>query len=219
MSTSKLNGAPDRPVSGLAIWVALLWCGGCAAQPARDAAAELPLAAPAGQQSNEDYQIGPGDTLNVFVWREPDYSVTVPVRPDGRISTPLVEDMLAVGKTPTRLARDIEQVLAVNLRDPQVTIIVESFVGTFKTQIRVLGEVATPGAYPFRDGMTLLDAMIQAGGLTQFAAGRRGRLTRVVDGEQQEMRIRLDRLMEQGDMTENQALVPGDVIVVPGAVF
>jgi polysaccharide export outer membrane protein len=171
------------------------------------------------EQSSDDYVIGPGDTLNIFVWREPDFSTTLPVRPDGRISTPLVEDMVAVGKTPSQLARDVEQVLAEFLRNPQVTVMVEDFVGTFKSQVRVLGEVASPGSYPYRDGMTLLDALTEAGGLTEFAAGRRGLLRRSVDGKQEELRVRIDRLMKEGDLDQNRSLLPGDVIVVPEAVF
>ena len=178
-----------------------------------------PMGAGAQEQAAVEYLIGPGDDLNVFVWREDDLSVSIPVRPDGRISTPLVEDMVAVGKTPSELARDIEEVLAEFHNDPRVTIIVQSFVGTFETQVRVLGEVANPGSYPFRDGMTLVDVLIEAGGLTEFAAGRRGKIRRIVEGEQQEMRVRVDRLMERGDLSKNVTLVPGDVIVVPAAVF
>ena len=177
-----------------------------------------PAAGSAQAPSSGDYLIGPGDVLNVFVWREDDLSITVPVRPDGQISTPLVEDMVAVGKTPSALARDIESVLAEFIRSPQVTVIVESFVGTFKTQVRVLGEVASPGSYPFREGMTLMDVLTEAGGLTEFARGK-GTLRRDIDGRAQEIRLRLDRLMKKGDLEENLALQPGDVIVVPEALF
>ena len=170
-------------------------------------------------QSSDDYLIGPGDVLDVDVWREDELSRVVPVRPDGRISTPLVEDMIAVGKTPRELARDIEGVLSEYIRSPQVTIIVQSFVGTFQSQVRVLSAVSNPGSYPFRDGMTLFDVLIEAGGLTEFAAGRRGRLRRDVDGEQEEIKVRLDRLMEEGDLNENLPLQRGDVIVVPEAIF
>ena len=170
-------------------------------------------------QPGGEYLIGPGDSLNVFVWRQDDLSVTVPVRPDGRISTPLVEDMVAVGKTPSELARDIEEVLAEFIRSPEVTIVVQSFVGTFQQQIRILGAVVNPGSYPYREGMTVFDALLEAGGLTEFAAGRRGMVRRNVDGEQEEIRLRIDRLMERGDEDENLRLEPGDIIVVPEAVF
>jgi len=167
----------------------------------------------------DSYIIGPGDALNVFVWRQPELSVVVPVRPDGKISTPLVEDIEAVGKTPTQLARAIEAVLSEYIRTPQVTIIVQNFVGTFSAQIRVLGQVTNPGPVPFRERMTLLDVMLEVGGLTQFAAGNRATLVRLENGESVERRVRLSRLLEKGDIGENVPVQPGDVIVVPAAVF
>lgn len=166
-----------------------------------------------------EYLIGPGDTLQVFVWRQPDLSATVPVRPDGRISTPLVEDMTAVGKTPSELARDVERVLSEFIRSPQVTISVQDFVGTFGSQIRVLGEVVMPGPVPYRDRMTLLDAVLEAGGLTEFAAGNRSKLVRTVDGRTEERRLKLERLLNRGDLRQNLVVQPGDIIVVPQAVF
>jgi polysaccharide export outer membrane protein len=178
-------------------------------------------APPQAAVSNEtgDYLIGPGDTLNVFVWRQPELSSEVPVRPDGQISTPLVEDMMAVGKTPSELARDIESVLSEYIRDPQVTIIVEEFVGTFGAQIRVLGAIVNPGSVPYRERMTLLDVMLEVGGLTEFAAGNRSKLVRTTDGATDESRVRLDKLLNKGDLSENIAMRPGDVVVVPEAVF
>jgi len=167
----------------------------------------------------DEYLIGPGDTLNVFVWRQPELSATVPVRPDGQISTPLVEDIVAVGKTPTQLARDIEAVLEEYIRTPQVTVIVEGFIGLASAQIRVLGQVTTPGPVAYRDGMTLLDVMLEAGGLAPFAAGNRSKLTRTVDGRVVETKLKLERLLEKGDLAENMPLRPGDIIVVPEAVF
>ncbi len=166
-----------------------------------------------------EYLIGPGDTLNVFVWRQEELSAQVPVRPDGQISTPLVEDMVAVGKTPSELARDIESVLAEYIRSPKVTIIVEDFVGTFGAQIRVLGQVENPGSVPYRENMTLLDVMLEVGGLTEFASGNRSKLRRTVDGRSSESRLRLDNLLNRGDLDENMEMQPGDVIVVPEAVF
>lgn len=166
-----------------------------------------------------EYQIGPGDTLNVFVWRQEELSATVPVRPDGRISTPLVEDMVAVGKTPSQLASDIEAVLAEYIRAPEVTILVEQFVGTFGAQIRVLGQAVNPGSVPYRERMTLLDVMLEVGGLTEFASGNRSKLVRTVDGESEERRIKLDDLLNRGDLDENLAVRPGDVIVIPESIF
>ena len=178
--------------------------------------------APPAQQGGVDpnsYIIGPGDALNVFVWRQPELSVVVPVRPDGKISTPLVEDTEAVGKTPTQLAREIEQVLAEFIRTPQVTIIVQTFVGTFGSQVRVLGQVAKPGPVPYRERMTLLDVMLEVGGLTQFAAANRSTLVRMENGEPVERRVRLGRLLEKGDLRQNMPVAPGDVVIVPAAVF
>jgi len=166
-----------------------------------------------------EYLIGPGDRLYVFVWQEEELSVDVAVRPDGRISMPLIEDLVAVGKTPSQLAKDIESVLSEFIRSPQVSIFADDFQGTPASQIRVLGEVANPGSYPYRDGMTLLDVLVEAGGLTEFAAGRRGRIGRIVNGEAQEMRVRMDLLMERGDLTQNRPLAAGDVIVVPASIF
>lgn len=203
----------DRTMRTLILPMVLLLAGAVSAQAQDDESA------PRARSTSGEYLIGPGDTLNVFVFREPDLSTQIPVRPDGQISTPLVEDMMAVGKTPTELARDIESVLAEYIRSPKVTIIVENFVGTFGAQIRILGQVESPGAVPFRDGMTMLDALLEAGGLTEFAAGNRSRLRRTVDGRPQERRVRLDNLLNKGDMRENLDMMPGDVLVVPEAVF
>ncbi len=166
-----------------------------------------------------EYIIGPGDQLNVYVWQNPDLTVVVPVRPDGRISTPLVEDMQAVGKTPTQLARDIEVQLGEFIRSPQVNVIVQGFVGTFNEQIRVVGQAAQPQALPYRDGMTLLDVMIEVGGLTEFASGNRARLVRNDGGTSREIRIRLNDLLNRGDMSQNLAVRPGDVLIIPGSFF
>lgn len=166
-----------------------------------------------------EYQIGPGDQLRIFVWRQPDLSATVPVRPDGRISTPLVEGMVAVGKTPAQLATDIEAVLSEFIRSPEVTVIVESFVGTFSSQIRVLGAVVNPGPIAYRERMTLLDVLLEVGGLTEFAAGNRAKLLRTTENGVQERRVRLNRLLRRGDLSENLLMQPGDVVVVPEAVF
>ena len=164
------------------------------------------------------YEIGPGDQLNINVWGQPELSVALPVRPDGKISTPLVEDVVAVGKSPTELAREMETILAEGgVRTPRVTVMVQSSVGTFSAQIQVLGEVVSPGSVAYRDQMTLLNAVLEAGGLTPFAAGNRAKLTRVVDGDAVELRVRLKRLLEKGDLDENMLVQPGDVVFVPSA--
>lgn len=173
--------------------------------------------APSGPPNN-DYVIGPGDTLQIFVWRSPELSSTVPVRPDGKISTPLVEDMIAVGKTPAHLARDIEAVLAVYVKLPQVNVIVTQALSAF-SQIRVIGQVQHPQSVPYREGMTVLDAVLQVGGLMPFAAGNRSKLIRVENGKQQDIKIRLEALINQGDMKQNLSLKPGDVLVVPQTRF
>lgn len=168
--------------------------------------------------SGSQYVIGPGDTIQVFVWRNPELSVSVPVRPDGRISTPLVEDMVAVGKTPTQLARDVEGVLVEYIRSPQVNVIVSNAVSTF-SQVKGLGQVKNPQAVPYREGMRVLDLVLAVGGLNDYAAGNHAKVVRQVDGRQVEMRVRLKDLMNGGDMRQNLELKPGDVLIVPSSLF
>ena len=161
------------------------------------------------------YRIGPGDSLELFVWRNPELSTSVAVRPDGRISVPLINDLQASGKTPSELADDVEKELGVFIQDPFVTVLMSNFVGQFDQQVRVLGEAANPQAIPFRADMTLLDVMIAVGGLTEFADGNSATLVRVVEGQQTEYGLELDRLMRDGDVGANVALLPGDVIIIP----
>jgi polysaccharide export outer membrane protein len=188
-----------------------------AQEPSAPAPAQAEAASPA--QPDPDYVIGPGDTIQVFVWRNPELSVTVPVRPDGKISTPLVEDMVAVGKTSSQLARDVETVLAEYVRSPKVNIIVSNPISTF-SQVRVIGEVKAPQAVPYRDGLTALDVILQVGGLTDFAAGNRAKIVRkAADGKSTEMKVRLEALVKKGKMNENVALKPGDVLIVPASIF
>ena len=151
-----------------------MWVAGCASPNALPAV-DPGTSAVADEADLSQYKIGPGDDLEVFVWRNPEISTTVPVRPDGKISTPLVEDMVAVGKTPSELARDIEEVLKVYIKQPQVNVIVTNFQGVYEGQVRVVGQAANPQAIPYREGMTVLDVMIAVGGLGEFAAGRRAR--------------------------------------------
>ncbi|WP_281300093.1 MULTISPECIES: XrtA/PEP-CTERM system exopolysaccharide export protein [unclassified Iodidimonas] len=161
------------------------------------------------------YRIGPGDSLNIFVWRNPDLASNALVRPDGRITLPLIDDLEAAGKTPTELARDIEGALSVFVQDPLVTVMVTGFVGTFEQQVRVVGAAANPSAIPYRANMTLLDVMIAVGGLTEFAAGNRATLVRWVDGEQKEYRVRLDSLLKSGNISANTMVLPGDILIIP----
>lgn len=183
--------------------------------PLRAVAAQEPVvAAPV----SPDYLIGPGDTLHVFVFQNEELSVTVPVRPDGKISTPLVEDMVAVGKTPSQLARDIEKSLTEYVKSPKVNIVVTVALSVY-SQVRVIGQVKTPQSLPFRDGMSVLDAILAVGGMGQFAAGNRAHLVRTENGKQVEIKVKLDALVNDGDMKQNLPLRPGDVLVVPESRF
>ncbi len=166
-----------------------------------------------------DYLVGPLDNLNIFVWHNPELTENVPVRPDGRISVPLIEDLQAAGKTPTQLARDIEQQLKKYVQEPVVTVIVTSFNGPYSTQVRVIGEAAHPQAIPYRENMTLLDVMIAVGGLTQYAAGNRGTIVREVDQKEISYNLRIDDLIKDGDVTANVRVLPGDVLIIPQAWF
>ena len=165
--------------------------------------------------SKYNYIIGPGDSVQIFVWRNPEVSQSVTVRPDGKITTPLVEDLQASGRTPTQLARDIEKVLETYIRQPIVTVIMGGFGGPYSEQIRVVGEAAKPQALPYREKMSLLDVMIMVGGLTQFADGNEAKIVRVVEGQQQQYRVRIDDLLKDGDITANVDMLPGDILIVP----
>lgn len=180
---------------------------------------QLPTANLAARSTAPTYVIGALDSVTVFVWRNPDISTTTIVRPDGRLSIPLVEELDAAGKTPEQLARDIERRLSEFILDPFVTVSVEGFVGPFEQQIRVVGEAAEPQAIPFRSDMTILDVMIQVGGLTEFASGNRTTLVRIEDGGQKEYRVRLDDLLQDGDISANVQVFPGDVIIIPESWF
>ena len=171
------------------------------------------------ESANDDYIIGPGDSLQVFVWGHQDLSTVVQVRPDGEISTPLVEDMQAAGLAPTELARAIEVALAEYVRTPTVTVIVQEFVGEYGRQIRVVGQAAEPQALNFREGMTLLDVMIEVGGLSEVAAGNRAKIVRRQGGEENVMNVRLKDLLNKGKLDENVKMMPGDVLIIPESVF
>ena len=166
-----------------------------------------------------EYVIGPLDSVNIFVWRNPEVSQSVTVRPDGRISTPLVEDLQAAGKTPTQLAREIEAVLGQYIKEPLVTVIVEGFIGTYDEQIRVVGEAAKPQALPYREGMSLLDLMIAVGGITDFADGNQAIVVRNVDGKQLQANVRIDDLIREGDISANVPMMPGDILIIPESWF
>jgi polysaccharide export outer membrane protein len=181
------------------------------------ATSSLPPAPKQATASSYRYVIGPLDTVNIVVWRNPELTTSVPVRPDGRITTPLVEDIQAIGRSPSELARDIEKSLSSYIRDPAVTVVVTGFQGPYNQQVRVIGEAAKPAALPYRTGMTLLDAMIQVGGLTDFANGNGAVLVRPADGK--EYGVRLRDLIGRGEINANVDLLPGDVIIIPQSWF
>jgi polysaccharide export outer membrane protein len=171
------------------------------------------------QPVSASYIIGPGDGVQIFVWRNQELSVTVPVRPDGRISIPLIDDMPAAGRTPTELSRNIEKSLSQFIQNPIVTVMVNRFFGPPNRQIRVIGEATKPQALPYRSEMTVLDVMIDVGGLTDFAAGNRAILVRSVNGTNQSFRVRLADLIKDGDVTANVPVAPGDILIIPQSWF
>jgi polysaccharide export outer membrane protein len=175
--------------------------------------------APAGAATPDyNYIVGPGDTLNIIVWRNPELSMSVPVRPDGKVTTPLVDELVAQGKTSTEIARDVEKALGKYVRDPIVTVIVTGFVGPYSEQIRVVGEAARPQFLPYKQKMTLLDVMIAVGGLTDFADGNAASILRAAEGDKQ-YAVRIKDLIKRGDLSANVEMKPGDVLVIPQGWF
>ena len=204
-----MAGSGILRVPGLVAATALL--AGCATS-------SYPPAPPAAASAEYNYVIGPGDAVNIVVWRNPELSMSVPVRPDGKITTPLVEDLPALGKDSTTLARDIEQALSKFIREPIVTVIVTSFVGPYSEQIRVVGEATTPKVLPYVQKMTLLDVMIAVGGITEFANGNRASILRTGEGNKQ-YSVRIEDLIKDGDVSANVEMKPGDVLIIPQSWF
>jgi polysaccharide biosynthesis/export protein len=169
--------------------------------------------------SQDDYRIGAGDVLKIFVWHNEDLSTSLVVRPDGKISMPLVNDMVAAGKTPSQLTEDLTKVLSEYIRSPTVNVIVVSFVGTFSDQIRVVGQAAHPKVIAYRAGMTILDVMLESGGLAEHASGNGTKVLRTVNGKTQKIAVKLNDLLYNGDVEQNIAMLPGDVVVVPLSIF
>ena len=203
----------SSPTGLLAALVGLsAFLAGCAGTP------NLPPAPAVATGSDYSYVIGPGDNLNIVVWRNPELSTSVPVRPDGKLSTPLVDELVAQGKTSAEVARDIEKVLGKYVRDPVVTVVVTTFVGPYSEQIRVVGEAAKPQALPFKQKMTLLDVMIAVGGLTDFAAGNKATIVRSAEGNKQ-YSVRLQDLIKRGDVSANVEMRPGDILIIPQSLF
>jgi polysaccharide export outer membrane protein len=182
------------------------------------APANLPAAPVSAGIGDYSYIIGPGDSLNIVVWRNPELSMSVPVRPDGKVSAPLVDEIVAQGKTSVEMAREVEQALSKYVRDPIVTVIVTSFVGPYSEQIRVVGEAARPQFLPFKQKMTLLDVMIAVGGLTDFADGNAATVLRTSDGNKQ-YAVRLKDLIKRGDVSANVEMRPGDILIIPQSFF
>ncbi len=214
IKTSKKEMAITRLCVAQSVFLLLMLagCGGGAGPAIIDAGL-------ASQQFESDYVIGPGDGLQVFVWGHDDLSTAVQVRPDGAISTPLVEDLRAAGRTPTELARAVEVALSDFVRSPTVTIIVQQFVGEYARQIRVVGQATEPQALSYRNGMTLLDVMIEVGGLSEFASGNKAKIIRRQNGEETVIRVRINDLLNKGDMNQNVRMVPGDVLIIPESLF
>ena len=201
----------SRMLIALICWMSI---ASAVAQVAPAPAADAPASSALSPDEEASYVIGPGDQLQVFVWRNPELSTTVPVRPDGKISTPLVNDMVAVGKSPAQLSKDIEVVLGEYIRSPQVSVIVLQARSAY-SEVRVVGEVQRPQAVPYRSGMTVLDVVLAVGGLNPYAAGNRAKLIRKENGANTEIRVKLEDLLNDGDMNQNVPVKPGDVLVVP----
>lgn len=208
-----MKNSRKRPVFCLVVFI-LVFNSGCA-NPPQKITADARVTSP----PKSEYLIGPGDTLQIFVWRNADLSVTVPVRPDGNISIPLVEDIIANGKSPTVLARELEKQLSNYVRNPVVTVIVTDFIGPFNKQVRVIGQATKPQALPYRQNMALLDVMIQVGGLTDFAAGNKAKIIRRINNKKIEFNVRLEDLMQAGDISANLNMHPGDILIIPETWF
>ena len=189
--------------------------GGCASGPT----SETVPAAVTDSAAQTEYRIGPGDMLQVFVWNQPELTVTVPVRPDGMISTPLISGVPAAGKTAPELAQDLQTALSEFVRNPTVSVMITSFIGTYADQIRVVGQAAKPQSLPYRANMTLLDVMIAVGGLAEFAAGNRAVIVRQEGDQRVRMPVRLRDLLDEGDVSVNVPMRPGDVLIIPESRF
>ncbi|MBU1225237.1 MAG: polysaccharide export protein [Gammaproteobacteria bacterium] len=200
-------------IARMGVVLAVAALAGCSSTPT------YPPAPERTGQFDWNYLIGPGDSVQVFVWRNPEVSGSFPIRPDGKMTMNLIEDMQASGKTPTQLARDIEKALGKYIQEPIVTVIMGGGIGPFDQQIRVIGEAAKPQALSFREKMSLIDLMIAVGGITDFAAGNKAYILRAVDGKQERLGVRLEDLLKDGDISANVDMKPGDVLVVPESLF
>jgi polysaccharide export outer membrane protein len=213
----------DKLMAGAGLVLVGATLGGCSSAPTYPPA---PIKAPAPVSvepriSGWNYLLGPGDSVNVFVWRNPEVSGSFPIRPDGKMTMNLIEDLQAAGKTPTQLARDIEKALSKYIQEPIATVIVSGGIGPYNQQIRVLGEATEPKAMGYVEGMSLVDVMISVGGLTDFAEGNKAYISRIVkeNGEREQFSVRLEDLLKDGDSSANVEIRPGDVLVIPESLF
>ena len=203
-------------VTGIALVVGIAGCSGNQYQPLPQKAQKQPVTT---EPEAYNYLVGPGDSLNIFVWRNPEVTQTVTVRPDGKVTTPLVEDLDVSGLTPSEVARKVEEALGVYIKEPIVTVIVDQFVGPYSEQIRIIGEASEPQSLAYREDMGLLDVMIAVGGLTEFADGNNASVVRIVEGQQVQYGIRIEDLIQNGDISANVDILPGDIIIIPEAWF
>lgn len=208
----KDTSAVARVVAWFGLAAAATLLAGCASN------GNYPPAPAQASSASYNYRVGPGDTLSINVWRNPELSAVVPVRPDGKVSAPLVDELLAQGKTSQEIARDVEKALGKFVRDPVVTVIVTNFVGSHGEQVRVVGEAARPQALPFRQKMTVMDVLIAAGGLTEFASGNKATIVRAAEGNKR-YSVRLDDLVKRGDISANVEMLPGDILIIPQGWF
>jgi polysaccharide export outer membrane protein len=202
---------PHTAILAMVFMSLLAGCAGMGDLPTAPAKADISGA--------PDYLIGPGDGLSIQVWRNPEVSTAVTVRPDGKINSPLIDDMIAANKTPTQLERDLEKHLAKFIQDPIVTVMITGFNGPYTQQIRVIGQAAKPQALQYREKMSLMDVMIAVGGITDFAAGNKATIVRSYGGKQQQFSVRLEDLIRDGDISANAEMMPGDVLIIPESFF
>lgn len=210
---TSINGFGQKMLRWLFLAVACAGLVACAGSGSK-----YPPAPVSAATTDYNYIVGPGDSLNIIVWRNPELSMSVPVRPDGKVTTPLVDELVAQGKTSSEIARDVEKALSKYVRDPIVTVIVTGFVGPYSEQIRVVGEAAKPQFLPYKQKMTLLDVMIAVGGLTDFADGNGASILRAAEGDKR-YAVRIKDLIKRGDLSANVEMKPGDVLVIPQGWF
>ncbi len=209
----------NRTLVAIALAAIVIILNGCSNPVYPPLPASQPIAPFTTDYEQYKYIVGPGDSLNIFVWRNPEVSTSVTVRPDGYITAPLVEDLKVSEKTPTQIARQYEKVLGEYIKDPIVSVTVGGFIGPYREQVRVIGEASQPQALPYKEHMTLLDLMIAVGGLTEYADGDKAILTRVIEDHNEQYTVRIESLIQDGDLSANVNILPGDILIIPEAWF